>query len=700
MKKDKKHKSQIIFYKRDNFIYKLIIFVFGFILYSNTLENTYALDDKAVIWKNKFTQKGIAGIKEIFSYDSMAGLFGTEANLEGGRYRPLSLVTFAIEIEFFGKKMTNISATEPFKGCPFVSHLVNILLYCTTLLILYKVLKKLFINFKPKYEFLSIPFLATILFAAHPLHTEIVANIKGRDEILAFLFSFEALNYAIKYIDKNKRSPIYKLIGIFICIFLGAMAKETTITFLAIIPLCIYFFRDKQKISNYILILVPAIIGILLYFILRYKAIGNTMGLEVTNLMNNPFYGMTILQRYSTIFFTLLLYLKLLIFPHPLTWDYYPYHIGIYEVTNIWVILSLLLHLAFFAIAILGLKKKSVFSFSILFYMITLSITSNLIFNIGAFMNERFIYFSLLGFCIVVAYLLSEKLPKILKNIKIYKISSTLVLSIILILFSIKVVSRNRNWENSYTLFKNDVAISKNSAKGNSSYASELYKQADDADALEIKDTVLRNKLLLEAKPYFEKSIEIYPQFDEPLLSLGNVYYRVYNDYKTMFKFYIKILESNPLNRDVWNNTVGVLTQNLNEPEYEKQIWKKYTELSDYYESFKQLGNLYKDENKNDSAIYYYEEALKRNPKNFELLYNLGDVYGKVNNFEKAREYFLQALTIKQDANVYKFIGLSYGLQNNNQKALEYFEKGLQIDPQNVELQKNVMIARKILQNN
>ena len=31
-------------------------------------------------------------------------------------------------------------------------------------------------------------FLIGLVFIAHPLHTEIVANIKGRDEILSFLF--------------------------------------------------------------------------------------------------------------------------------------------------------------------------------------------------------------------------------------------------------------------------------------------------------------------------------------------------------------------------------------------------------------------------------------------------------------------------------------------------------------------------------
>ena len=709
--------------KRIN-IYELIIFVFGFILYANTLGNSYALDDKAVIWSNKFTQKGVAGMPEILKYDSMAGLFGTDTNLEGGRYRPLSLLTFAIEIEIFGHEIPDDYQTkDTYIGCPFVQHLVNVLLYCCTLLLLFKVLKKLFRNYETKYEFLSIPFIATLLFAAHPLHTEIVANIKGRDEILAFLFSFAALDFALKFIDlktesgskrqeirskakgksqnnsslfSNNSSLIYILM-VFVCMFLGAMAKETTVTFLAIIPLCIYFFREDVKLIKYTYILVPAILGVGLYFLCRYAAIGNSMGLEVTNLMNNPFFGMTTAQRYATIIFTLLLYLKLLVFPHPLTWDYYPYHIETYEFSNIWVIISILIHLTLAVIAILGLKKKSVFSFAILFYVITLSITSNLVFNIGAFMNERFIYFSLLGFCIIIAYFFSLIIPKIIKNVKIYKSSSIAIISIVLLLFSVKVISRNKDWYNSFSLFEHDVKISSESAKGNSSWASALYTKSEMAEAQQ--DTVLRNKYLLESIPFLEKSIEIYPKYEEPLIYLGNCYYRLYNDHKTMFEYYIKALEVNEYSKDVWNNSIGVLTINLDDPPYEKYIWKKYTELSDYHESFYQLGMIYKAEQNNDSALYYFEKAYDKNKTNYDILYNLADCYGLKSNFNKAREILFECLKIKQDANVYRMLGLTYGIQNDNKNALIYFDKALQLDPKNQELQNLVMRAKSMLKN-
>src|ERR1035437_8079055 len=97
----------------------LLCFI-GFALYSNTLFHDYALDDGLVIRENRYTKQGFAGIKDILIHDSFAGNIKLGSNeLTGGRYRPLSLVTYAIEWQFFGQS-------------PHISHFINVLLYCLT----------------------------------------------------------------------------------------------------------------------------------------------------------------------------------------------------------------------------------------------------------------------------------------------------------------------------------------------------------------------------------------------------------------------------------------------------------------------------------------------------------------------------------------------------------------------------------------
>ena len=87
-------------------------------------------------------------------------------------------------------------------------------------------------------------FIAALLFAVHPLHTEVVANIKSSDEMLSFLFAFLAMNVFLKYSQSGKITQL--LVG-GLCIFLAYLSKETVITFLVIIPLVFFFYRSENK---------------------------------------------------------------------------------------------------------------------------------------------------------------------------------------------------------------------------------------------------------------------------------------------------------------------------------------------------------------------------------------------------------------------------------------------------------------------
>lgn len=86
-------------------------------LYWQSVGFGYVLDDTIVLDENKFVAKGFSGIWDILSKESFTGYFGEQKNLvAGARYRPLSIVSFAIEQQILGKN-------------PWFSHLINILLY-------------------------------------------------------------------------------------------------------------------------------------------------------------------------------------------------------------------------------------------------------------------------------------------------------------------------------------------------------------------------------------------------------------------------------------------------------------------------------------------------------------------------------------------------------------------------------------------
>jgi hypothetical protein len=315
---------------KNNFYTYLIIVILGFIIYGNSLLNDTALDDNSVFTCNAFTQKGIAGIADIFKYDTYTGAFLFKEkdktpeqvqDVAGGRYRPLSVASFAVEVSLFGKEITEADTGRTYRGNPLVSHLINLLLYLATTCLLFKILATLFPLKKEQKWFLSLPFVATLLFLAHPIHTEAIANIKGRDEIMTLLGSLGALWFSMVYC-KNKK--IYSLLLSGLCLFLGLLSKENAITFLAVIPITLYLFSEK-KLKTILITLIPLIIASGIFLLIRGSILGFSQPKAITyDIMNDPFIYASFLQKYATIFFTLGMYIKLLIFPYSLTYDYYP----------------------------------------------------------------------------------------------------------------------------------------------------------------------------------------------------------------------------------------------------------------------------------------------------------------------------------------------------------------------------------------
>src|ERR1035437_9544609 len=156
-------KSKQVIKKPKRKIDWMIVMIIGlcFVLYGNTIPNHYSMDDELVTNTNKRVEGGIKAIPGIWTSLYSEGKLKYE-------YRPVVKTVFAIEYQIFGDN-------------PHVSHFINILIYIFTCLLLFNLLKKLLKDFNPVF-----PFIAVLLFIAHPIHTEVVASLKNRDEMLSF----------------------------------------------------------------------------------------------------------------------------------------------------------------------------------------------------------------------------------------------------------------------------------------------------------------------------------------------------------------------------------------------------------------------------------------------------------------------------------------------------------------------------------
>lgn len=642
--------------KSQNRIIYLIIFIFTFILYGNTLSHDYALDDAIVITQNQFTKKGVDGIKEIFATEGFTGFFGVKKNLvAGGRYRPLSLVTFAIEWEFF-------------KNSPGLSHFVNILLYALTGILLFIVLSRLLVRYETKHWYFSLPFLSTILFIAHPIHTEVIANIKGRDEIMTFLGAIAALYFTLKYLETKKSIHLFFSFAVF---FLALMSKENAITFIAVIPLSVFFFTGYKSSKNFIAVL-PLLAATFVFLVIRQKVLGSFTTPVARELMNNPFIDMTTGQQYATVFYTLGIYLKLLFIPHPLTFDYYPYHIPIMNWGDIKTILPLIVYVAVGIYGLVNIKKKSILSFSILYYMATISIVSNILFSVGAFMNERFVYMSSLGFCLAVAYIVVSKIPMFLKSEKasVYAMSGFMV--VVLLMYSGKTISRNAAWKDDFTLFTTDVKVSQNSAKSNCSAGGKLVEEA-----IKPANQARRNEYLKQAITYLNKSVSIHPTYADALLLLGNAHYEYNKNYDSTLIAYKKILAQNPNYERVFTNLEIILNKNEN-VDFKMKVWEDLYKINpNRFEVNYGLGQIYgRYKNDTKKALPYLEKAVQLKPSNVAANKDLGVAFGILGNFKKSAEILEKTAALDpKDEQIFYNLGVTYMQLGDKAKAAEFIKK-------------------------
>ncbi|HNL38947.1 MAG TPA: glycosyltransferase family 39 protein [Saprospiraceae bacterium] len=615
-----------------------LIFAFAFLLYANTLSHNFVLDDAIVITGNVHTQKGIDGIPGILSTDAFTAFFDAEGKkslVVGGRYRPLTLVLFAVIYEMVGAK-------------PFLFHLVTVLLFALTCAVFYRTLRRMLrVNFGDDYAAM-LSWMAAVLFAAHPIHTEVVANIKGCDEIATLLFSLGALWLVFKAWDTGKQH--WTALAA-ISFFLACLSKENAVTFLVVIPLALYFFRPAGA-GRVISLSAPLLAAFAVFFVIRMQILDWQFGKPPMELMNNPYLKIqgdqwvpySPAEKLATIFYTLGKYIWSLLFPHPLTHDYYPKQIPMQTFSSPAALLSMAVYLGLIYWAFRGLRGKDPVRFGVLLYLLTLSIVANFVFPVGTNMGERFVFMPSTGFCLAVSALLLRLGDKGNTTLPLA------LLGVLTTLYAGKTVVRNLAWASNEKLFFTDVATSDNSAKIHNACGGVLFDKAKD-----VKDQAGKDKLYRESLQHADKAIQIYPNYRDAYITRAGD------------RFYLKD----------YDGAVADYRRALQLAENDPKI-KSYLAIA-----LREGGKFY-GEKKGDFATSakMLNESWQINNKDFETARLLGVLNGVQQKPQDALEWFKKAAELAPDnASILFDLGTAYFNVKDPVKGTEYRQKALQLDP-------------------
>jgi tetratricopeptide (TPR) repeat protein len=609
-------------------------------LYGNTLGHRYALDDSLFITENAYTKRGIQGLPDIFGHDSFRGYFKNDNRfVSGGRYRPLSIATFALEYQLAGPH-------------PGLSHGINVALYGITGALLYALLLRLLPPTPRARWWASPPFLVTALFLTHPLHTEVVANIKGRDEILALLLGLGAFGACLIFLDSKRERRAWWLLAASASMFLALLAKESVIPLLVMIPVGLWFFRrpDARRIAFVAGALLVSAVG---YLVLRAIAAGPLTVLKSSEILNDPFVGATAEQRFATVLETIGIYLRLFVVPHPLSHDYYYNQVPWVGFWNPAALIPLGIVIVLAVVAARGIGSRSPIAFGLLFFAATFSIVSNLWFTPGTMMAERWLYIPSLGLTIATVYALQRNGPR-----ESSRGAAILILGVAL-LFSAMTIARNAAWKDNLTLFSTDVKVAPRSAKLQTALGGTLIETAETQN-----DPRAKEQLLREAIAHLTQAIQIYPTHAIAWNLRG-----------------IALYDINP------SRTAEALAD-----------FRRSAELDPERASvFKNIALALEREAKPDSAIEVCEEYLRRDPAAPSVWAAAGRLYAQYRgDYTKAADCLERALALDgNDRSIYEDLGVAQALSGRTQSAIETMQRGIARFGHTATLDRNLAMARR-----
>lgn len=643
----------------------LFFLILSFLFYGNSIKNGFSLDDSYVTVTNypikgksytpnhSLVAGGFKGIPKIWRSH-----YGHE-NGTSYDYRPLVTTMFAIEYAIFGQ-------------APHINHTINVILYGILVFCLFILLKKC-LNEYPYNE--SFALVCSILFLAHPIHTEVVNNIKCRDELLALLFTILASIQVFNYYEFKKISHLLFSSGF---MFLALYCKLTSAIFVGLIPLILFFFLkvDKKKIL-YILI------GLLVCYWLFVKSKHILITEKVVRYFyhfENPLYTEHI-SFYSRVLFALKVfgtYVKLILFPYPLR---FYYGSALFTTHNTLFDFEILLGIAFVVIAgyYCYKSKNKIALFGLLFFLLSIAPLTNIIQNVAGVLGERLCITASIGFIVFITSIVFSfyKNPPAKITNQSFVQKPLVYLSGIFLLFLFYTWNRNSAWESEFTLYEHDAQYSQKSSGINNLLGNKYFEMLTNNDTKKYTQQALISNALKHYALAIQDDSIMYSAYNNS----GVLYFSYLNQPELALKYFRLALQFKPFYAQAYENLGSYYDKKGNFVQAFKNYRIATLQNPQQYKSYTALITLLISKNLMRTAYPIVKEADANFPKDYFItsqyancLLMTGDTISGMNRLE-------EAYRIYPNKKLAKFLfGKCYEFKN--MEKAEYYKNQYAILPQ------------------
>lgn len=434
----------------------LLIVVAALGVFANSLPNAFALDDVGIIENHPSVQDLEWG--RIWAENYWPSPEGPPDVL----YRPLTILTYLVN-----------HALAP--AAKWAYHAVNIVLHALVCVLLAMLAARLTGN-------RWVAFLTGLLFAMHPLHTEVVANVVGRAELLAAMWSCLLLLIYLPAGDVlsgpgPRRNPLHGLL-VGACFLLALLCKETPAALLlGVVALDVWRWSHWDRngrptlwrwlFAQGIRYYVPLLLALGIYLAMRMHAVGLMANTRACHPIVNPLVEATIPQRLVTPFMLLAKYFSLTFWPARLVSDYSaPSLMPTANLAHPQVLMGLMITAVGGLIVAGRWRTWPRAALLVLLFVASYALVANFL-RIGTIFGERLFYWPSAFVLMLVSLALVRGWDAVgaLPTCRILRTAGAVALTVACVAMSVRTIVRNPDWKDNIHLALATAADNPGSAK-------------------------------------------------------------------------------------------------------------------------------------------------------------------------------------------------------------------------------------------
>jgi Flp pilus assembly protein TadD len=606
-----------------------VLILLALVPYANTLTNSFVYDDSKQILENPYIRSW-RYLPEIFGSNvwSFLGAAGVT-----NHYRPLMTLSYLLCYQAFGL-------------LPFGFHLVNIALHAGVVLMLFRLSVGIFGH-------RTLAFVAAALFALHPIHTESVAWVAGVTDLqLAF---FYLLTFWLFLCIGDSSATAKGFVAMLASFVLTLFAKEQAVTLPVVAAVYEHFYREdrgsttlRQKLARY----GPLWLLAVGYIAFRVQLLGSIAPVLRRVPVSWP-------EAFLSSFALVGQYVWKLLWPAQLCAFYvFRKSESLFEpavLAGIGVVA--LLGLLFY---VLWRTDRSA-SLALLWFALTLAPVLNARWMSANVFAERYLYLPSVGFCWLAGWLWARAFAAA-ESRPVRRRALVALLCLIGVLYGARVVTRNRDWHDEETLFTRTLQISPDAYLIRTNLGAVYWNRGDRGAALREWEEALRynpdDPILLsnlglasarqgklaEAEALLRRALQVRPDYADPYLNLGRMYEQA-GRLDDAQREYRAAVERAPLHTTARNHLARLLLNQNRLPEAEREF-RLSLEAAFTSTASAGLGTALVKQGKLAAAEEAFRRAVEEDPYEFEAHVGLGDIMAATNRPDEARRAYEEALRL------------------------------------------------------